>query len=187
MGKIEQGSIRVGKYYILLPSKIVFELVWLFNNEEKGIPNAVAGESVRLKIKPVSKNFNLDSIQIGDVVCSLDDLCPSFNTFEAEVQFLELNDDIQVISNGFQCILHKQTLAIECTMIDIHEVDKSTKEIDKKSTFVKAHARGRCFIQVSEDICGEKFETLASLGRFTLRRNDKTIGFGKILRYKPTK
>lgn len=48
MGKIEQGKIRVGLYYMLQPSRHIIEVIWLFNNEEIGVPYALPGESVRV-------------------------------------------------------------------------------------------------------------------------------------------
>lgn len=42
-----------------------------------------------------------------------------------------------------------------------------------------------CKIQVDKKICIEKHDTLASMGRFTLRDEGRTIAIGKILKYKP--
>lgn len=64
-------------------------------------------------------------------------------------------------------------MALDCTIENIHEVDRKTKEVDKKSTFVKSNARARCILSLSQAICGDKFENLSSIGRFTLRRDDK--------------
>ena len=40
-------------------------------------------------------------------------------------------------------------------------------------------------ISIDRAICIEKYETLQSMGRFTLRDEGKTIAIGKILKYKP--
>ena len=42
-----------------------------------------------------------------------------------------------------------------------------------------------CKISVDKNICIEKFDTLASMGRFTLRDEGRTIAVGRILKYKP--
>ena len=42
-----------------------------------------------------------------------------------------------------------------------------------------------CKIAPKNPLCLEKFETMAQLGRFTLRDEGKTIAVGKVLKYKP--
>jgi len=36
-------------------------------------------------------------------------------------------------------------------------------------------------------LCLEKFETIEQLGRFILRDEEETIGFGKVMKIKPIK
>lgn len=42
-----------------------------------------------------------------------------------------------------------------------------------------------CKIAPKNPLCLEKFETMAQLGRFTLRDEGQTICVGKVLKYKP--
>jgi peptide chain release factor subunit 3 len=49
LGKIESGIVKYGASYTLMPSKLNFEVGWLFNTEEKGVPYAKPGECVRVK------------------------------------------------------------------------------------------------------------------------------------------
>jgi peptide chain release factor subunit 3 len=48
LGKIESGIVKYGSTYTIMPSKINFEVGWLFNTEEKGIPYAKPGECIRV-------------------------------------------------------------------------------------------------------------------------------------------
>lgn len=49
LGKIESGIVKYGSSYTIMPSKINFEVGWLFNAEEKGVPYAKPGECIRVK------------------------------------------------------------------------------------------------------------------------------------------
>jgi len=42
-----------------------------------------------------------------------------------------------------------------------------------------------CKVAPKNPLCLEKFETMAQLGRFTLRDEGQTICVGKVLKYKP--
>lgn len=50
MGKIESGKLSHGQSYIVLPSKVNIEILWIFNSEDNGVPYALPGESVRVSI-----------------------------------------------------------------------------------------------------------------------------------------
>jgi len=55
LGKVESGIVKYGATYTILPSKISFEVGWLFNTEEKGVPYAKPGECIRV----ITKDFYL--------------------------------------------------------------------------------------------------------------------------------
>jgi GH24 family phage-related lysozyme (muramidase) len=42
-------------------------------------------------------------------------------------------------------------------------------------------------MQLKNSVCMEKFDFMPSLGRFTLRDEGKTIGYGTVLKIKPAK
>ncbi len=48
LGKIESGIVKYGATYTIMPSKLNFEVGWLFNSEEKGVPYAKPGECIRV-------------------------------------------------------------------------------------------------------------------------------------------
>ncbi len=60
-------------------------------------------------------------------------------------------------------------------------IDPKTRE-EKKVKFVKVGAVCRCRITVDKGICIETFEALASMGRFTLRDEGRTIAIGKVIK-----
>ena len=182
MGKLESGIIKYGETYTLMPNKIKIEVGWLFNSEERGIPYAKPGESVRIRVKGLE---NESDVTRGNILCSNEDLCAVFNIFEAEILILELQEQ-QIIANGFKCVLHFHTYIEECTLEIKCEIDKETKT-EKKVKFVRSQARIKAFIKTNIPLCGEKYEKSNNLGRFSLRYEGQTVAIGKIIRYKPYK
>ena len=183
MGKIEQGILRVGLTYVLMPSCQLVECAWLFNNEEEGIPYAWPGESIRLKVKGIDNEAHIVK---GSILSSIEDIIPSFQTFSAELSILELLEYKPVVHNDYECILHLHTVAQECKLHKIEEYDEETKEY-KSVKIAKSFSKLRCLVTTSTVISGEKFEVCPNLGRLTLRDGNKTIGVGKILKVKPVK
>ena len=151
-----------------MPSKLPVEVTWIFNSEEEGVKYATMGESVRLKIKGVE---NESDIQRGNMLCSPDNLCPIFNCFVAEVQFLELVESKPIITKGYSLIVHIHTIAEEGVIEQI--VCQIDKKEEKKVKFLQGFTRARVIISLTNIICADKFETLKGLGRFTLRDQGK--------------
>jgi len=98
------------------------------------------------------------------------------------------------MTSGFSCILHFHTCIEDCTIDLICELNRQNKE-EKKVKLLKSFSKGRVNIKTTNPICGEKFEVIPSLGRFTLRDEGKyinhhlnlrTIAIGRILKYKQT-
>lgn len=74
--------------------------------------------------------------------------------------------------------------------IEIEEVEAvKSPENGKltKNTFLKSKQTGVVKISIKNSLCLEKFETISQLGRFTIRDEEKTIGYGKVMKIKPIK
>jgi len=169
LGKIESGIVRYGQTYTLMPNKTNIDVTWVFNSEENGVKFARTGESVRLKIKGIE---NESEIQTGSIICSVDNLCPIFNVFEAEVMFLELIEHKPIISNGYACVIHIHTIEEECIIDQV--LAQIDKKVEKKVKFISGNTRAKVLINISNKaICADKFENFKSLGRFTLRDEGK--------------
>ena len=180
MGKIESGTIRYGDVYTLMPSGAKITVDWLFNSEEKGVPYALPGENIRIRCKGIDSE---NEVNRGNILCSNDNLCLTFNVFEAEIQLLELPDNL-IIAEGFSCMLHYHTFIEECTITPKSEINRKTK-VETKVKFVRNQARLKAFVKTKNVLCGEKYETFNNLGRFSMRYEGSTIGIGKILKIKP--
>ena len=182
MGKIESGTIKYGETYTLMPSERKITVDWLFNSEEKGVPYALPGENIRIRCKGID---NEAEVNRGNILCSNDNLCLTFNVFEAEIQVLELPENL-IIAEGFSCMLHYHTFIEECFITPKSEINRKTKA-ETKVKFVRSQARLKAFVKTKSVLCGEKYETFNNLGRFSMRYEGSTIAIGKILKVKPIK
>ena len=182
MGKLESGTIKYGDTYTLMPSGTKITVDWLFNSEEKGVPYALPGENIRIRCKGIDSE---NEVSRGNILCSSDNLCLTFNVFEAEIQVLELPNNL-IIAEGFNCVLHYHTFIEECSITPKVEINRKTKA-ETKVKFVRSQSRVKAFVKTKNVLCGEKYETFNNLGRFSMRYEGSTIAIGKILKVKPYK
>jgi len=84
------------------------------------------------------------------------------------------------MSSGYSCVIHLHSALEDIIISEVKaEVDRKTKE-KKKTAFLKAGSMGIVRITSKNPLCCEKYETMAQLGRFTLRDEGRTIATGKI-------
>merc|ERR1712012_1530524 len=93
---------------------------------------------------------------------------------------------------GYTCMIHIHTYSDEITIKDIiwaTEKDLATGNLVKKEKpkYTKSHTKILCRISSTKPIPLEKCVLMASLGRFTLRDEGKTIAVGKVGKYIPLK
>jgi len=116
-------------------------------------------------------------------------MMPVTQMFIAEIDVLQLLEHKPIISKGYTCMMHIHTFSDE---IVIQEIDETTTRptkgepvVKKKPAFATSGQKMLCKIAPKNPLCLEKFETMAQLGRFTLRDEGQTICVGKVLKYKP--
>lgn len=116
-------------------------------------------------------------------------MMPVTQLFIAEIDVLQLLEYKPIISKGYTCMMHIHTFSDEIVIQEIDEtVSKQTKGEDivkKKPQFATSGQKMICKVAPKNPLCLEKFETMAQLGRFTLRDEGQTICVGKVLKYKP--
>lgn len=185
-GKVEQGYVEVGTRITIAPSLKTAQVLSIFNSKEELVKYAKPGENVKLRLGGLADE---SEIRKGDVICPRDDTLPITEIFIAEIKVLQLLEHKPIMSQGYKSILHIHTIQQQCDLkeIDIEfiEGEKGQKTQKLKPKFVSSGAVIQAKIAIDKAICIEKFETLASMGRFTLRDEGKTIAIGKILKYKP--
>jgi peptide chain release factor subunit 3 len=87
-------------------------------------------------------------------------------------------------------VIHIHAVTEECEVVKVvHEIDGKTRKPKEKkkgqAVFLKSGSLAVVRIKTSGIICCEKYADVASLGRFTLRDEGKTIAIGKVLKLKP--
>jgi peptide chain release factor subunit 3 len=157
----------------------------LLDGKGKPVKYAAPGENIQIKINVADE----EGIKRGDVLCNRDSMMPVTDIFEAEVDLLELLDYKPILSKGYNCIMHIHTYNDEVTIKDIMRseeiIEKGDNIIKTKPQFARSHNKIICRIVPRMPLALEKFDTIAQMGRFTLRDEGKTIAVGKVLKYKP--
>jgi len=100
---------------------------------------------------------------------------------------MELHEHKAIMSEGYSCVihLHASVHQIEIASVEAQILPDSKKKI--KQSFLKSFMSGIVKIHCKKYLCCEKFDSLPSLARFTLRDEGRTIAYGEILKVKPAK
>jgi peptide chain release factor subunit 3 len=188
-GKIESGTLNIGDKIQLWPSGYPAQVGSILDHKNAQVMYARPGENVQIKLIHIEDE---KMIQKGDVICGRDNPIPVTMLFEAELDILELLDYKPIMSKGYTCIMHCHTFADDCVIKDILqaiEFDEKAQGLVTKMApkFTKSFAKCHVRITTKYPIALEKYETIASLGRFTLRDEGKTIAIGRVTKYKPHK
>jgi peptide chain release factor subunit 3 len=183
MGKVEAGTVATGQSCFLMPGKIPIEILAIETETHK-LKTARPGENVRIAIRGADES----NVSSGFILCDKD-LVPCVNELEAMLVIQELPKEKPLLTAGFEAIIHIHSIVEDCVITElVSQVDmKTNQESKKKPTFVKSGACVRARLTVSKPVCIETFNTLAQLGRFTLRDGTKTIGMGKVTAVGPKK
>jgi len=97
------------------------------------------------------------------------------------------DDQEKIFSKGYKAVMHIHTIQAECEVDQIlYQMDKKTKK-KIQSPIIKKFCDGALKIKLEKPICIEKFEDNITMGRFTLRDENKTIAIGKIMKLQPYK
>lgn len=173
-GTCVSGAFSIGDKLALCPSKreaVVEDIL----HETESIQSCFPGDNVQLRLK----NVDDDDIHVGFVLCQPGRLVGICKVFTAQLLILECKN---IISNGYQCILHLHALIEECSLKSLLcTLDKRTGKILKKTPpFVKGGETVLVRIEVSSPIALETFKVASKLGRFVLRDEGKTIAVGVV-------
>ena len=96
------------------------------------------------------------------------------------MQFLDLPDAKMLVTAGYKCVMHLHTAIEECEVQEVIAVYDTEKKKKVKRAFVRSNQRVLLKIKTINEICMEKFTSVAQLGRFVLRDKGLTVALGKI-------
>ncbi|KAK1371658.1 Eukaryotic peptide chain release factor GTP-binding subunit [Heracleum sosnowskyi] len=176
MGKIESGSVTVGDTLMIMPNKVVVNVLGIYCDEDK-VEHAGPGENLRVRLSGIREEF----ISPGFVLCSVARPVPVVTSFVAQVQFLEIPNDV-ICTAGYKAILHVYSVVEDCEIVELmKQIDLKTKKpLKKKVMYAKNGYLVLCRIEVRSLICIEKFTDFPQLGRFVLRSEGKTVAIGEV-------
>lgn len=157
----------------------------IYDNNDVEKKFAYPAENIRIKITKLDEEW----IKKGNVICDFNHPCKVTQVFEANLRLLELpkNDqgEEKIFSKGYKAVMHIHTMMVECEVEDVlYELDKKSKKKIKKP-ILKKYNDGAVRIRTVEPIACEKIEDNITMGRFTLRDENKTLAIGKIMKVKP--
>lgn len=178
-GKVESGSLARGTKIIIMPPKLVTEVVAILVDEVE-VDLVRPGENVLLKLKSLEE----EDLHQGYVICPYELPCKKSQVFDAMISVLELLPHKPILSAGYTAVLHVHSLIVEVVIVDmLSQTDKKTGVVSKKKpTFCRSGDVVTCRISADIPMAIETFKDVAQLGRFTLRDEGKTIGMGKVVK-----
>jgi len=179
MGKIETGTLEVGKNICLCPPKTKVEVLSIGLDENmEYVSKAHAGDNIRCIIKGETP----ENIYAGFVACPFTNIITAVNVIEAQLVIMDLVPQAPVFSSGYRCVCHIHTAVEECAITSLLcRLDRSTGKIaEKRPKFALVNQVVMCRIAFAKPVCVETFDKFQQLGRFTLRDQGKTIAIGKV-------
>lgn len=175
-GKIESGCVKKGSTVILMPNKILVEIMALYDEIEE-IQVARCGEQVKLRVRGVEE----EDVMTGHILSSVNSPVHIAKIFEAQIVILEVKNLLTV---GYSCIIHIHTAVQEVTFLKLLcKLDKVTNRRSKRPpAFATKGMKVVVLLEVASPICLEPFERYGQLGRFILRNQGTTVAIGKVTR-----
>jgi peptide chain release factor subunit 3 len=179
MGKVESGVIRPGMKVTVMPTRNVYKVDEVWCNEDP-VSAARPGENVLIKLS----GARIEDIRKGFVLCS-NPPCRAVDKIICAIAIADMPDNTRIMTAGFQCMFHAHTCEEECTVTKIFETTNQKGQIVKGARFAGVGMRAVVMIELSQSTSVETYDTLAFLGRFTLRTEGKTVAIGKITKLPP--
>lgn len=178
-GKVESGMAVKGLRVIIMPTRAKGEIVEIVGGEDTKLMYANPGENVKMRVK-VSEEIDVFR---GYVICDVHSVCHTGTEFKADVQFLELPESKMIVTAGYRCVMHLHTSIEECEVSEVIALYDAEKKKKVKAAFARSGQRVILKIKTNTEMCLEKFNVLAQLGRFVLRDKGLTVALGKIIEF----
>lgn len=181
MGKVESGVVRTGMKVVVMPTNITYKVDEVYANEDL-VQGARPGENVLIKLKGAST----EDVRKGFVICSKPS-CRAVDKVICQIAIMDMPDNQQIMTAGFQCMFHAHTCEEECTVTKIFETTNRKGQVVKGARFASIGMRAIVMLELAQSTPLEAFQDFQFLGRFTLRTEGKTVAIGKVNKLPPKK
>jgi elongation factor 1-alpha len=172
VGKIETGTLNVGKNVVFNPSMKSGE-VKSIEMHHTMVDKAEPGDNVGFNIRGLAA----DDIRRGDVA-GYSDSQPTFvrhdETFVGQIQLMDIP---KAVSVGYTPVFHAHTAQVAVKFMDLLEkTNKSGKEANP--SFLKTGDACLIRFQPTKPMSIEQLDTFPELARFAIRDMGKTVAAG---------
>lgn len=164
-GKVERGTLTK-KDIKVLPRFLDSTILGIYDEEDCEMESAEGGDFVRIKLKE-----NFEQIEEGDVLIE-----PNTTNYLVSNEFtcvLNILDTHNIISVGYQCVLHLRMSRRECKIVDMASM-VNNKLVKKR--FAKKGEKIFARIKTSQPF------VFCDGDRFALRSENLTISLGMVKR-----
>jgi len=179
-GRVEAGVVAPGDRVLMAP---LTETATVKAIHSRGVPVqfATVGDNVDIGLDGDGAKVAAEIVAPGDVLC--DPAAPTPSARRVRAQIITFVTDATPITNGHHCSFHVQSLRTPCVISRLKAlVDRSTGEIKKKKPRLLPEGETAIIdICFSKALPIEKYADYKQLGRFTLRKEGKTIGAGIVI------
>ncbi|MEN2495388.1 MAG: translation termination factor GTPase eRF3 [Marteilia pararefringens] len=187
-GKVIVGCVQDKHRLLLMPDSIYVNInnITLESDDSSdkkqtdGI--AIAGDNIIFQLSAdseLSPGADTNKISSGTILCAPESPANTCKKFYAEL--LHMSGDIML--PGFKCMMHLLNETREITFDKAIKVyDKSKKDwVKSQQPIVKAGTKIKGRFSTQEPLVLEEFDSFPALARFNLRKNEETIGIGKVI------
>jgi elongation factor 1-alpha len=176
VGKIETGTLNVGKTVIFNPSQ-KFAEVKSIEMHHTMVPKAEPGDNVGFNVRGLAQV----DIRRGDVAGYADNE-PMFvrhdETFVGQIQLMDIP---KAVSVGYTPVFHAHTAQVAVRFLELLEkTNKSGKEANP--SFLKTGDACLIRFQPNKPMAIEQMDTFPELSRFAIRDMGKTVAAGVCLK-----
>lgn len=174
-GKVVSGTMKKGQQVVCLPSNTPMTIAQIVVDDCE-LDTAVAGDNVQIRVRGVEEEM----LRAGSIICNPSQrLCPVTDRFEVKLNVLNCKN---ILSAGYQCMLHVHNSCVECTWEQVVSViDRKTGEVSgKRQPFVRVGQQAVVRIKCSEQLCIEAYKDISALGRFIMREEAYTVAIGVV-------
>ena len=176
VGKIETGTLNVGKTVVFNPSQKSAE-VKSIEMHHTMVPKAEPGDNVGFNVRGLAAV----DIRRGDVA-GYSDSEPTFvrhdETFVGQIQLMDIP---KAVSVGYTPVFHAHTAQVAVRFLELLEkTNKSGKEANP--SFLKTGDACLIRFQPNKPMAIEQMDTFPELSRFAIRDMGKTVAAGVCLK-----
>ena len=176
VGKIETGTLNVGKTVVFNPSQKSAE-VKSIEMHHTMVPKAEPGDNVGFNVRGLAQV----DIRRGDVAGYADNE-PMFvrhdETFVGQIQLMDIP---KAVSVGYTPVFHAHTAQVAVRFLDLLEkTNRSGKEANP--SFLKTGDACLIRFQPNKPMAIEQMDTFPELSRFAIRDMGKTVAAGVCLK-----